>query len=81
MTGARNPRVHRVVGHRLALVVIFALFPVLWIVSLSLKTPATVGDGRVIPKEWTFDNYSAIFDRRLRQPDAAAADQLDPASR
>src|SRR5512147_2512485 len=45
----------------IAIVVLFALIPVLWIVSLSFKTAATVGDGRVIPKEWTFDNYSALF--------------------
>jgi multiple sugar transport system permease protein len=28
-----------------AIVLVFALFPVLWIISLSLKTPATVADG------------------------------------
>ena len=45
----------------LAVVVIFAMVPVLWLVSLSLKTPATVGDGRVIPAEFTFDNYESLF--------------------
>jgi multiple sugar transport system permease protein len=45
----------------IAIVVIFALIPVLWIVSLSFKTAATVGDGRVIPQQWTLDNYSALF--------------------
>jgi len=30
-------------------VLVFGLFPVLWIISLSLKTPADVGDGRLIP--------------------------------
>jgi multiple sugar transport system permease protein len=45
----------------IAIVVIFALIPVLWIVSLSFKTAATVGDGRVIPSDWTLDNYSALF--------------------
>jgi multiple sugar transport system permease protein len=44
-----------------AVIVVAALFPVLWLVSLSLKTPATVGDGRLIPKSWSFDNYSSIF--------------------
>ncbi|MDF0530353.1 carbohydrate ABC transporter permease [Tsukamurella sp. 8F] len=43
------------------LVVIYALFPVLWILSLSFKTTATVGDGSLIPKAFTLDNYSAIF--------------------
>jgi multiple sugar transport system permease protein len=45
----------------IALVVVFAMFPVLWIISLSFKTPATVGDGRLIPKEWTLDNYKGLF--------------------
>jgi multiple sugar transport system permease protein len=45
----------------IAIVILFALIPVLWIVSLSFKTAATVGDGRVIPKEWTLDNYSGLF--------------------
>lgn len=44
-----------------AVIVVAALFPIMWLVSLSLKTPATVGDGRLIPKEWSFDNYSSIF--------------------
>jgi multiple sugar transport system permease protein len=44
-----------------AVIVVAALFPIMWLISLSLKTPATVGDGRLIPKEWSFDNYSSIF--------------------
>ncbi|HEX6683382.1 MAG TPA: carbohydrate ABC transporter permease [Candidatus Limnocylindrales bacterium] len=43
------------------LVVFYALVPVLWIASLSLKTPATITDGNFIPREWTFDNYRNIF--------------------
>jgi multiple sugar transport system permease protein len=43
------------------LVVIYALFPVLWILSLSLKPTSTVKDGKLIPTEVTFDNYKAIF--------------------
>ncbi|MCW3003517.1 MAG: carbohydrate transporter permease [Conexibacter sp.] len=45
----------------IAAVVVFALFPVLWIMSLSFKSPATVGDGRLVPKQWTFDNYKTLF--------------------
>ncbi len=45
----------------LAAVVIAALVPVVWLLMLSLKTPATVGDGRFIPKEVTFENYEALF--------------------
>ena len=43
-------------------VVIFALTPVWWIISLSFKTPATLTDGRFVPREWTLDNYRTIFD-------------------
>ncbi len=44
-----------------ALVVIYALFPVLWILSLSLKPTSTVKDGKLIPSSVTVDNYRAIF--------------------
>lgn len=43
------------------LVVVYALFPVLWILSLSLKPTSTVKDGKLIPAEITFDNYRGIF--------------------
>ncbi|ULE31510.1 carbohydrate ABC transporter permease [Mycobacterium sp. IDR2000157661] len=43
------------------LVIIYALFPVLWILSLSLKSTATVKDGNLFPTDVTFDNYKAIF--------------------
>jgi multiple sugar transport system permease protein len=43
------------------IVVLYALFPVLWILSLSLKPTSTVKDGNLIPTQVTFDNYRAIF--------------------
>jgi multiple sugar transport system permease protein len=43
------------------LVVIYALFPVLWILSLSLKPTSTVKDGKLIPSQVTFENYMGIF--------------------
>ncbi len=43
-------------------VLIFALVPVIWIISLSFKTPETVTDGRFIPAHWTLDNYKTLFD-------------------
>ncbi|KUI04382.1 carbohydrate ABC transporter permease [Mycobacterium sp. IS-3022] len=43
------------------LVVVYALLPVLWILSLSLKPTSSVKDGKLIPAEVTFDNYKAIF--------------------
>jgi multiple sugar transport system permease protein len=42
-------------------VLTYALIPVIWIISLSLKTPETIGDGRFIPSEWTLDNYDSVF--------------------
>ena len=42
-------------------VLVYALIPVIWILSLSFKTPETIGDGRFIPGKWTLDNYDAVF--------------------
>ena len=44
-----------------ALVLSYALVPVLWILSLSLKPTSTVKDGRLIPSSPTLDNYRGIF--------------------
>jgi multiple sugar transport system permease protein len=43
------------------IVVVYALVPVLWILSLSFKTKDTLDDGRFIPRVWTFQNYADIF--------------------
>jgi multiple sugar transport system permease protein len=43
------------------LVIIYALFPVLWILSLSLKPTSSVKDGKLIPVQVTFDNYKGVF--------------------
>jgi multiple sugar transport system permease protein len=42
-------------------VVVVSLVPVLWIIFLSLKTPASATDGSFIPHHWTLDNYKTIF--------------------
>src|SRR3954454_14076646 len=52
----------------LVLVLLYALIPVLWLVSLSLKTPATVGDKRFVPEHLTLDNYTALFQRDFDSP-------------
>ncbi|HXS86667.1 MAG TPA: carbohydrate ABC transporter permease [Mycobacterium sp.] len=44
-----------------ALVLTYALVPVLWILSLSLKPTSTVKDGKLIPSSPTLDNYRGIF--------------------
>jgi multiple sugar transport system permease protein len=42
-------------------IVFYALVPVAWIASLSLKDPATQTDGNFFPRSITFENYSGIF--------------------
>jgi multiple sugar transport system permease protein len=42
-------------------VVALALIPVLWMVSLSFKTPAAILDPSYLPKQWTWSNYSQIL--------------------
>jgi multiple sugar transport system permease protein len=46
-----------------AIVVICALFPVFWLLMLSLKKPSTISDGRLIPSSWSFENYKGIFEQ------------------
>src|SRR4051794_24461232 len=43
------------------LVLVLALFPVFWLLMLSLKPPATVSDGRLIPSSFSLENYKSIF--------------------
>lgn len=43
------------------LIIAYALIPILWILSLSLKTPATIGDGKVYPAHPSLENYKTIF--------------------
>ncbi|MET8851683.1 carbohydrate ABC transporter permease [Amycolatopsis sp. NPDC004625] len=43
------------------LVLVFALVPVLWVVSLSFKTKDTITDGSFVPQSWTWQNYADIF--------------------
>ncbi|GAB6190781.1 carbohydrate ABC transporter permease [Desulfocastanea catecholica] len=43
------------------LAVCYALIPLFWILSLSLKYPADLGDNRFWPQRITFEHYRAIF--------------------
>jgi len=52
----------------IAIVMFYALVPVLWLVSLSFKTPATVSDRKFLPQETTFDNYTTLFSGGLDSP-------------
>ncbi len=49
-------------------VLAFAMIPVLWIVSLSLKTSDSIGDGSFIPKDFTLENYSGLFEGGFDSP-------------
>ena len=44
------------------LVLAFALIPVLWLISVSLKPPESIVDGRFIPSEFSLDNYKSLFE-------------------
>jgi len=42
-------------------VIALALIPVLWMASLSFKTPAAILDPSFIPAQWTWGNYDQIL--------------------
>ncbi|AFR48444.1 MULTISPECIES: carbohydrate ABC transporter permease [unclassified Gordonia (in: high G+C Gram-positive bacteria)] len=44
------------------LVILYALIPLLWIISLSFKPASSVTDGKFWPSEFTLDNYRSIFE-------------------
>jgi multiple sugar transport system permease protein len=51
----------------MVLILLFALIPVVWIVSLSFKDPATIADKNFFPSEFTFDNYKTLFEGGLSE--------------
>jgi multiple sugar transport system permease protein len=56
-----TPRQRTLWALAIVAVLVYALVPILWIVSLSLKAPETIGDGRFIPSKWTLENYKSVF--------------------
>jgi multiple sugar transport system permease protein len=48
-----------------ALIVIYTLFPVVWIVSLSFKKGEDVQNQQFWPTQWTLENYKTVFDSGL----------------
>ena len=46
-------------------VIVFAMFPVFWILMLSLKDPTTLGDGRLWPAKFSWENYKGIFNQSV----------------
>jgi multiple sugar transport system permease protein len=61
MAAATTPRQKFGWGTVNFVVVALALIPVLWLVSLSFKTPTAVLDPSFFPASWTWGNYSQIL--------------------
>ncbi len=51
-------------GVGFALILVWCLLPVVWIISLSFKSPdeTAVGSAQFLPKDWTIQNYKDILD-------------------
>lgn len=43
------------------LIVIYALFPIAWIISLSLKSSADISNGQFLPTALSWENYQSIL--------------------
>jgi multiple sugar transport system permease protein len=61
MAVTTTPRLRFSWGATNFVVIALALIPVLWLVSLSFKTPAAVLDPSFVPSQWTWSNYSSIL--------------------
>jgi multiple sugar transport system permease protein len=61
MAAMTTPRQKAGWGTANFVVVALALIPVLWLLSLSFKTPTAVLDPSFVPKSWTWSNYSGIL--------------------
>lgn len=61
MSRRREPIERLFWGAGSAVVVAYALLPVAWIVSLSLKPGSELGDGRLVPAHVSFAHYREIF--------------------
>jgi multiple sugar transport system permease protein len=70
MAHGREGRIERFLwGATGAAVVLYVLVPVAWIVSLSFKRGADLGDGRFFPRVVSLEHYEAVF----RDPQFSAA--------
>jgi multiple sugar transport system permease protein len=58
---AATPRRKLSWGTANLIVLIYAFVPVLWIISLSLKSAGTLNDGKFWPRDISWTNYTAIF--------------------
>ncbi|HEX6422559.1 MAG TPA: carbohydrate ABC transporter permease [Acidimicrobiales bacterium] len=60
---ARRKQIAWAVGG--ALIVLYTMLPVAWIVSLSFKQGDDINNRRFLPSEWSLDNYRTVFDTSL----------------
>ena len=58
---AHSPRERVLWSIAILVVLLYALIPVIWVTSLSLKPADQTGDGRFIPKDFSLDNYDTVF--------------------
>jgi len=47
------------------LIVLYTLFPVVWIISLSFKRGDDINNQKFFPTHWSWDNYKTVFDTPL----------------
>jgi len=64
----QSPRARLAWTVGLSVVVVYAMVPVLWLMSLSLKSPDSVADKKVIPENVSFENYETLFAGGLDSP-------------
>jgi multiple sugar transport system permease protein len=61
VNGARSNRDRVLWGAGITGVILYALIPVVWIVTLSLKSTSEISEGGFWPKDPSFDNYGNPF--------------------
>ncbi|MGY1835405.1 carbohydrate ABC transporter permease [Blastococcus sp. SYSU DS0510] len=44
-----------------AIIVVYALFPIAWIISISLKAPSDIANGQFLPTDVSWENYQTIL--------------------
>jgi len=43
------------------LIILYCLFPIAWIISLSFKAPADIANGQFLPSDFSVENYTTIL--------------------
>jgi multiple sugar transport system permease protein len=61
MAAELSPRAKIWLGISSIPIILFALIPIGWMISLSLKPNSSINDGKYFPRHFTFSNYSGIL--------------------